>query len=69
MDTKQILEKKQIGDVVTVANMLKVNYSNADKILRRPNSKRHEQAMMALKQIVETRESLIAKCNELIDSL
>ena len=37
MTDKEVLEKKQSGDIKTVAEMLGVTSDNADRILRRPN--------------------------------
>ena len=59
MDTKQILEKKQYGDIKSVAEILNVNYPNVQIILRRPNSKLHTKAVNALAKIIEAREKII----------
>jgi hypothetical protein len=59
MTDKEVLQKKQSGDIITIAQMLGVTKDNADRIIRRPNAKLHKKAITALRLIVETREALI----------
>lgn len=58
-DKNKLLDKKQYSDVRLVAQMIGVTPENAHKILRRPNSKRHQEAIDALSKIIESREQLI----------
>ena len=64
MTEKQILDKKQYGDNNLVAQMLSktgnyVSPANAARMLERPNAKRHDEAIEALKRVVENREALL----------
>lgn len=72
MDTKQILEKKQKGDIKLVAEILDVSDENARKILNRPNAKMHKRAITALEKIIIDRERTLQEAKlqqeELINS-
>lgn len=63
---KQIIEKKQTGDMNVVAQVLSkkhnryISASYASIILTRPKSKLYADAIEVLRQVVETREQLIA---------
>ncbi|MDA3865619.1 MAG: hypothetical protein PF489_02590 [Salinivirgaceae bacterium] len=59
MNSTQILfERRKTGDISTVAEMLGENYHNTWKILNRPNSKKHNAAIEALRKVIEARELL-----------
>jgi uncharacterized Zn finger protein len=61
MTEKQIIEKKNYGDMKLMARMLGISQSNATMILSRPNSKKYQEAIEALKKIIEAREALMAQ--------
>ena len=61
---KELLDRKEIGDIKVVAAIIDVDYFNAAKILKRTNSKLHSQAIEALRLVVESRENLIKKAKE-----
>jgi len=66
MDKKQILLKKQYGDLNMVAAILtnklgrNITPSNAARLIDRDKAKHHQQAIDALRKVVEARENLIA---------
>lgn len=55
----ELERKKQKGDWVTVAKMLKISVGNAKVIWQRPKSKRYQLLVQALKQVIEARDQLI----------
>lgn len=65
MTKKQIIEKKQRGDLVLVAQILTkklnryISPMNAGKLIERENAKNHPDAIEALKAVVESRENLL----------
>lgn len=66
MTEKQVLEKIEKGDGVLLAKILStdekpISRANALQMLRRQNSKRHDEAVSALLSIVTNRENLINK--------
>ena len=63
MTEKQIFEKKKVGDIKLMSEMLGISQANASIILKRPKSKKYSKAIAALRQIIEAREALIATKN------
>lgn len=65
LSEKQIIEKKQMGDMNVIAQVLTkkhgryISASYASIILTRPKSKLYNDAVTTLTQIVEAREQLI----------
>ena len=59
MGAKEILEKKQIGDVNTVAQIIGSSVEGTRRTLERPNSKMYKRAMTALNDVIIAREELI----------
>lgn len=65
MNTKQIILKKQYGDLSVVAQILTqklgkyVSPDNASKMLDREKSKHHKDAVEVLRQVVEARERVL----------
>jgi hypothetical protein len=65
LSEKQILEKKQYGDIQVIAKVLSnkagkyISTTYTTQILSRPESKHYKNAIEALRQIVEHREQLI----------
>jgi len=68
MDTKQIFLLKQHGDIVIVAKVIGESHANTDRIIRRPNSKKHKKAMSVLAKIIEDREQSMTSAKEMIDN-
>jgi hypothetical protein len=66
MDKKQIFEKRQYGDVRLLAEILGVSHQNAQKIIERPNSKRHKKAVEILTRIITDREKTIESAKKLM---
>jgi phosphoheptose isomerase len=64
MTKNEIFRNKKLGDIKQVAEILGVSHANADKILRRVNSKKHAEAFNILKNIVESREALKKSYNK-----
>jgi len=64
---KQILEKKQYGDIQVIAQVLSnktgqyISTTYTTQILRRPESKHYKDAIDTLRDIVEHREQLISE--------
>lgn len=61
MTKQEILEKIQHGDYVTVGKMLGISSVYAKKLIDRDNAKKHHLAIKALREVIETREALIAR--------
>lgn len=61
IDKNKLIDKKQYGDLVIVAKMLKVTEGNARQLINREGAKRHPEAIAALSEIIESRERLINK--------
>lgn len=65
MNTKQIIQKKQQGDLVLVAQMLSkkldkyITPANAARLIERKSAKNHQNAIDALRVVVETREQIL----------
>lgn len=65
MNTKQIISKKSYGDLSLVAQILTkklnryVSSRNAGKMLEREGSKYHDDAVDALRQVIEAREKVL----------
>ena len=63
MTEKQIIEKKNVGDIKLIAEMLGISQANASITLKRPKSKKFKKAIAALRQIIEAREALLNQKN------
>ena len=65
MDKKQIIQKKQYGDFNTVSQMLTqklgryISPSNARQLVNREGAKYHNEAVKALRQVIEARERIL----------
>lgn len=63
----QIIEKKQRGDIAVVAKMLStklgrtISIDYAAKLICREKSKLHEDAIDALRKVIESRENLLGE--------
>lgn len=58
-DISKLLEKKQSGDLKTVAQIMKTSQANVSVLLRRPRAKRHQMAAALLNKVIKQREDLI----------
>ena len=64
---KQIIEKKQYGDINLVAQILTkktgryISTNYVTQILKRPKTKLYPDAVQALKQVINSREQLISE--------
>jgi hypothetical protein len=67
MDKSKLFGKKQYGDISVVSQILTkkhgkfISAANVAQILKREKSKMHGEAIEALRQVVESRETLIAQ--------
>lgn len=65
MNKKQIISKKQYGDFNVVSQILTkkigrfITPGNARQMVERENAKYHNEAMEALRQVVEARENIL----------
>lgn len=58
-EKSKLFERKISGDLKLIAQMMGITNRYAFELLRRPKSKRHKEAMDALRKIIESRESLL----------
>jgi len=58
MKVKQIIERKQVGDLKIAAQVIGIDASNARVALRRPGSKYHDKVVAVLSNLIHHRESL-----------
>lgn len=58
-EKNKLFEQKISGDLKLIAQMMGITQRYAFELLRRPTAKRHNEAVEALKKIIETRESLL----------
>ena len=59
MTQQEAIQKKEIGDWITVGKMLGISTANAVKTAQRPDAKKHQDVMNALILVVEARENII----------
>ncbi len=59
MKLKDILEKKKVGDLKIVAQIIGIDAGNARVALRRPNSKHHNKVLIVLSSLIQHRDSLM----------
>jgi hypothetical protein len=64
MDEKQIIAKKQIGDLKTVCNIMDLSIANVSVILKRPTSKRYPEVVAVLAKVIEARERAVSEVKE-----
>lgn len=64
MDKSKLLSGKKYGDVKTVAEIMNVTRENAQRILSRPNSKRHDEAVAILNGIIEARKQVAIQAQQ-----
>jgi len=68
MNTKQILIKKEVGDIKEVSKIMGISSDYTLKILNRPTAKLHHTAINILKKIIEAREKLYEEVkNEIVN--
>lgn len=58
MKLKDILKKKEVGDLKIVAQVIGIDAANARAALRRPGSKYHNKVLVILGNLIHHRESL-----------
>ncbi len=58
MKLKDILKKKEVGDLKIVARVIGIDAGNARVALRRPGSKYHDKVVTVLSNLIHHRESL-----------
>jgi hypothetical protein len=57
----KLFDQKISGDLKLIAQMMGITQRYAFELLKRPNAKRHQEAINALRKIIETRDSLLQK--------
>lgn len=68
MDSKEILNKKRIGDVRATAELIGETPTYTRLLLNRPGAKKHAKAIEALRKVIAARESVAAEFNKEQDS-
>lgn len=58
MKVKEIIERKQVGDLRIAAEVIGIDAANARIALRRSGSKYHNKVVMVLSNLIKYRESL-----------
>ena len=58
MKLKDILKKKEVGDLKIVAKIISIDAANARAALRRPGSKHHDKVVAVLSSLIHHRETL-----------
>lgn len=58
MKLKDILNKKELGDLKIAAQIIGIDAGNARVALRRPGSKYHDKVVAVLSNLIHYRESL-----------
>jgi hypothetical protein len=64
MDEKQIIAKKQNGDLKMVCNIMDLSIANVSVILKRPTSKRYPEVVAVLAKVIEARERAVSEVKE-----
>lgn len=59
MKVKEIIKRKEMGDLKIAAQIIGIHAANARAALRRPGSKYHDKVVSILSNLIHYRESMI----------
>lgn len=60
-EKNKLFDQKISGDLKLIAQMMGITQRYAFELLKRTTAKRHQEAIDALRKIIETRDSLLQK--------